>query len=747
MSFTRSRSSNDISASGSNPKAKKMRYGPNTALSFLESFIKRAKIPSFSSLTLTLPGKDVNPNDSLNIPHYISSEYTIFGKQRKGIVQSIVDSSNYRDHIERAAKLHSPLAINSPLPDDLSTALDVIAFSPPSDIRSFWKNQIAEFTTLAEATLPLSNTWYKQTPTDIRAATGSINIALFSALIEMLHLGNNYWVAQFVHGFPITGFLSQAGVFPKRVDTRLEVDNPSKLFLSASSRFIKRSKQRNISHQQLMWDETILEVQRGWFSNPRLLNRSGRIVESPGELINPAFRFPVSQPDKVRLIDDLCHSETNLYAEVATNITLPNWDIAVELFLRAKPAHRAWVFGKVDHASAYKNLPIRPSDRPYANVVVKNPNDAKWYAFAPTTQLFGSTASVLHYNVFSRLLVTIINRVFAIPTIGYYDDYGFYVPAELGDEALTLIKRICHLLGVTLKEEKCYIGPTNTFLGLSGIFPDRLNNFSLTVALTPEKSLKWKRTLDAIVGARSVSRAALESLIGRLGFAQSGVFSKFARCMLQPLYAKLYSNPFYPNIHGRTLDTFRWWAEAIVLLPPRVIFDRVSKPAFLLYTDASWENNAGMLGAVLFDERGTQSQRAIDTMLASACTPAMVNLFRQTSTIFGLELTAVALAIFYFRFRLTGQSIIIFIDNNAVLGAIVRGQTNGNPAHSFVSAIWMIACTFSISIWFDRVPSAVNIADLPTRFREPEFPVMNRAEFPSLDEWLEFVNRVFTLTF
>ena len=738
--------SQEQSSSGPNPPPKKARYGPNTAPSFLESFAQRAKIPAFESFDLTLPGEEVNPNDTLNIPHYGANEFTIFGKQRRGIVQSIVDSTDYRDHVERASQLYSPLGVNSPLPHDLSTSLDVIAFSKASDIRKFWNRQLTDFTNLAEQTLPLSKTWYEQTPIEIQSATGTVNIALLSALIDMLGLGSNAWVAQFVHGFPITGFLSQAGVFPKRVDTRLEVDDPSYLFTTATTRFAKRSSQRSSAHQQLMWGETMQEVQRGWFSNPPMLNRSGRLTDSPGEFINPAFRFPIAQPEKIRLIDDLLHSETNQFAEVATPITLPTWDTEVELFLRAKPAHRAWVFGKVGHAAAYKNLPIRPSDRQYANVVVKNPKGSKWYAFAPATQLFGSTASVLHYNVFPRLFVKIINRVFGTPTIGYYDDYGFYIPTDLGNEGFALIKRVCALLGVSLNGDKCKIGPSNNFLCLSGTFPTKSNGFSITIALPPEKSLKWKRTLDEIVRTRSVSHAALESLIGRLGFAQSGVFAKFARCMLQPLYAKLYSTPFYPNIHGRTLDTFRWWAEAIVLLPPRVVFDRVYKPSFLLYTDASWENNTGMLGAILFDE-SDNAVRTIDTLLASTTTGAMVELFKNTSTIFGLELTAVALALFRFRFRFVGQSIMIFIDNNAVLGAIVRGQTNGNPAHAFVSAIWMIACTFSISIWFDRVPSAVNIADLPTRHREPCYPVLNREDFPALDDWLEYVNRVFSPTF
>ena len=596
----------------------------------------------------------------------------------------------------------------------------------------FWESQLAAFQELAAQTRPLSNKWYAGVHPDIRGATGTIDIALFSAFIQSLGLGSNAWIAQFVHGFPITGYLSQSGVFPLRVDPLPVMIEPEALFRTASERFAKRAKQRGCPHQQTVWDETIREMNRGWFSPPRKLNDSGRFLDKPGELVNPAFRFPIRQPDKIRMIDDLKHSQTNLSVVIGTPITLPTWDLLVELCFRARPANRDWVFGKVDHCSAYKNLPIRPADRPYATIVVRNPADQAFYGFAPTTQIFGSTASVLHYNVFSRLLVTIINRVFGIPTIGYYDDFGFLVPNEIGDEALTLIKTLCSLLGVKLKDNKCSVANPNDFLGLRGLFPNRKNGYALTISLSPEKSFKWKAFLDDIVLKRGISHAALEALIGRLGFAQNAVFSRFARCMLQPLYAKLYSYPYYENLHGRTLDTIKWWAEALTLLPPRVVYDRVSQADFILYTDASYENGSGMMASVLFAKTGINNsqKRVIDTTLISEASGPMIQMFNNTSTIFGLELMAVVLSLYFHRRKFTGKSIIVFIDNNAVLGALVRGQTSGMPAHAFISALWMIAHSHSVTVWFDRVPSGVNIADLPTRFKIPEYECENTLQFP-----------------
>ena len=133
---------------------------------------------------------------------------------------------------------------------------------------------------------------------------------------------------------------------------------------------------------------------------------------------------------------------------------------------------------------------------------------------------------------------------------------------------MRVVRRVCFLPGVELKDDKCRVSRKDNFLGLTGISPGRGNNFTLTISLTPGKSLKWKRVLDHNVTHRRVTHAVLESVIGRLGFAQSAVFSRFARCMLQPLYAKLYSLPFYTAVHGKTLGTFKWRPEALSMLPP-----------------------------------------------------------------------------------------------------------------------------------------------------------------------------------
>ena len=66
---------------------------------------------------------------------------------------------------------------------------------------------------------------------------------------------------------------------------------------------------------------------------------------------------------------------------------------------------------KADHADAYKQLPVTTKDELAAVVTLKDLVDGKWCGFIPRTQLFGSTAAVLHYNCLSRVIASLACRI------------------------------------------------------------------------------------------------------------------------------------------------------------------------------------------------------------------------------------------------------------------------------------------------------------------------------------------------
>ena len=259
----------------------------------------------------------------------------------------------------------------------------MVPFNDTAALTYFRDSQLAVFERLAGGAWDVSKAWYRDTNPLIASATGHINAALFAAIIQFLQIGDQRWASQFIHGFPMAGYLSQSGAFPLQIETLAELRGPSSVFQNASHRFQRRAPRSFSPRQQYLRGETDKEQKRGWFNPPRILTRAGKLHGSPNEPCNPTFRLPVAQADKIRLIDDLVRAEVNRYTLGGPPITLPTWGLIVELCLRVIPPGQDWCFGKVDHHSAYKNLPMAHRDQQFVSITVKNPTDGQFYAFTP----------------------------------------------------------------------------------------------------------------------------------------------------------------------------------------------------------------------------------------------------------------------------------------------------------------------------------------------------------------------------
>ena len=553
---------------------------------------------------LDFPPEEIN--DSLFIEHYRSAPNSYSGAQRRGIVESFPLASSYEEHIAGALRAAFPLHEPAPLPIDLKLALQFNRDNDPDAIKAFRSSQMEWVRSIATECKHITNILYRKTPPEIFPAAGKIHIALLSHLMEFTRMGGRRWVTQFATGFPMTGCLSQSGVFPLDTAIPEAFVDPKTLFHTCKSRFLARSSQAVSKKAQCLWDEALGQVKRGWVTTPEPLSPEGRFIARPHEECNIAFRFGAQQAGKLRGCDDLRDSLTNTACAVRSPITLPGWDHIAAAARILNTTLCDWSFGKVDHQSAYKALPIRPADINYAVLALWNPLESAWYGSKTRTQLFGSTAAVLHYNCFSRVIASLVCRILAIPMVGYFDDFGFFTRSADEDETMSLVNEFLSLLGVELKVAKSVIGNSNVFLGLSAFFPRPSNGMSLVISLPREKARRWARMIREIIATAHISHATLESLIGRLSFAQTSVFGRFARAMLKPLYAKLFSPRFFPQLSLPLLRNLQWWAATLLAMTPRVATLNRASPDWVIYTDAAFEEGPGgaHIAAIFFSTKG-----------------------------------------------------------------------------------------------------------------------------------------------
>ena len=136
--------------------------------------------------------------------------------------------------------------------------------------------------------------------------------------------------------------------------------------------------------------------------------------------------------------------------------------------------------------------------------------------FRPKDLLLGATSAVLFYNCSPRLLAVLFSSIFGIPLIGKFGDFRGLAPGNVGRRALRTFARVCRTLGNELKTTKTDRRQKITSLRLRGALPSPANNMLLSITLTEEKATTWSTLAHRVLSTGSISRAELESAIGRL---------------------------------------------------------------------------------------------------------------------------------------------------------------------------------------------------------------------------------------
>ena len=681
-------------------------------------------------------------NDDIYCEHYEGALVSYMSFQRNRIVIDNLDASTREEFVDKAMDRPSPFAEVSPIPSDIRRSINFLSSNSPETIRSFWKRQMGHLKSLISERQDRSNAWYASAPPELHKFHRRFPLGVWAAIMHFCGLGGSRWLAQFVYGFPITGKLSQKFAFPATTEKLSPTLSTADVLLSAPSRFARRSAHVSPAAQGL-WDEALQQVEAGWLDPPRRLSNSGKVVDCPSSPLNVAFRFAVAQDSKVRACDDLKESLTNKMCAVTTPITLPDWDLLAAMHLLIAASSKAdWAFLKGDDTSAYKNLPLKPTDAPLAAIGLFDPSRNSWFALLPRTLIFGATASVLHYNILSRIVAVIINRLFGIPLIAFYDDLGSPIPFELGEEALQLVTEVCRCLGMILNYKKCLWGNPLSFLGLTGYFPTMQNNWQLSITLTEDKIAKWPAQISHFLTEGKIMHAELHKLIGKLSFAQSMVFGKCARSFLRPLYTWLHSDYFSPCISDQIAEILRWWIRLLRSFRPRIVTFCPKFPSFVIFTDASFKDGVGKVAAFLFHRDSFRSNGKAAAMASLEVPAKVLAYFSDTLPIFALEFFAITLAVFEWETLIRDCSTTLYTDNTGAFGAVLNTGSTSRSVSNVTMRLWYMIAQFSIRIWFEPVSSPLNIADLPTRDKPSPFAIDSISSFSLFEEAFTFFTQM-----
>ena len=204
----------------------------------------------------------------------------------------------------------------------------------------------------------------------------------------------------------------------------------------------------------MIWKESLGQVERGWLAPPLPIDIERSVATYAHGSFNIDFRFGVAHADKLGAFGGLQHNEDNLCRTIWMPIKLPTCDHIGQMRLNVGPSEKTCEFFKAGHEAAYKQLPMRPEHSNLAMVALRDPVTSRWMAFHPKALLFGANSAVLRYRCFSLLSAVLFNRIFGIPLVEYFDDFGAIGPGNVARMDLRTLERFCHALGAKLKRPR-----------------------------------------------------------------------------------------------------------------------------------------------------------------------------------------------------------------------------------------------------------------------------------------------------
>ena len=204
------------------------------------------------------------------------------------------------------------------------------------------------------------------------------------------------------------------------------------------------------------------------------------------------------------------------------------------------------------------------------------------------------------------------------------------------------------------------------------------------------------------------------------------------------LYKKLYKIPFCSKLSPMEEFTFKWWGQTLSDIKVRSCFPVKKQIDFLIYTDAA--GDGGVAGVILERFIGEDGEGQV---LYKACYSLLLpkeiqESFSSTSQIYAFELLAMCLTFKEAGSLLKGKSVMAFIDNNAALGALLKGDCANDLVAGMIFAFWSLVNKNQIKVWLDRVSSKANLADDPSRGKQVQGSEISSSPFTvTKDLWKE----------
>ena len=539
---------------------------------------------------------------------------------------------------------------------------------------------------------------------------GRKRLVLFQAMLEDCGHEDIEIAKDIARGFDLSGAIPKNPAFrPKLSAASLPVvDLHGSAAVMRGATLLSTRSSGDPELDDALIDATEKEVAKGWLRGPIDSSELG-----PTAVISR--RFGIWQNGKCRPIDDFKASGVNATTSAEDSVTVHTADvIAATIAYRLKHDPKCRQFGGLEMKSydlhkAYKNLPLSASAVEDAYLAVYNPRTGRPEVYEQCVLPFGARASVHSFCRTSLGIWAIGVTLLLLMWSVYYDDFvGGEIPplSRLFD---VCAETLFVLLGWDTSPDKpSTFGGIAKVLGLEfDLRESQLGRFYMRN--TTSRCEELRDTISIILERGTLARKECERLRGRLQFASNQVAGKKAGLAFKVLSKHLRTRQ--TSVDDELRAALLFLRDRFLEGPPRALSANILH-LWHVYVDASCDNDKIGLGGVLISDTGVRVGYFSEWATAELRQLVGPN---SKNPIFECECLAVLMCFHVWGGLLRNCNVVVFSDNEGTRACMIKGASDNSVGMRIVGATHDTIDSACCVPWFERVNTASNIADDPSR--------------------------------
>ena len=628
------------------------------------------------------------------------------------------------------------------LPDNMVKVLFWYLTTPPAEITKTRLEHVNRWKLLCRQLQPLETKLHEQMDSAVANVLEGKNILLMRQVAEDIQWPDSSLFDEMIQGFKITGNFSACGVFKPQVN----VPDMSVEQLDMNAKFLRpmilgrmKLTEKDELHDELV-QVTLNERDKGWLDGPYTTEQ---VSDMFGKDWLPVRRFGVKQKAKTRPIDDFRENTLNRTFGSVERSELRTMDhvlwmlvILAQYFCfrehmsfllsdgtrlegevhmdwkRMKPAFKCTC---VDLQSAYKQLAVSPDEHKRAVVTIWDKQADEPACFISRVLPFGASASVHNFLRVSAFLHAAGLHV-GLCWDSYFDDFALLTHECHEKSSLNTALSLFDLFGFKYSEDKLTPFADNTELLGVQIDTGCITDGFVKVHNKQSRVEETVGFLNKMLADKMFYMDELPSKLGKLQFAETQLWGRSGRLALADIRSSTVSGQKQVPIDDRSCAAVELLRTKLSSGKPRTLKVRKKKKPILVYTDGSLEYEQGRpvarIGGVCI---ATDITQVFGMEVPESLLHAWTEGGEKEHVIGLVEMYGVLVALNTWDHLVSGERLLIFVDNWPVVDALVKGTSGQATWRDMLMVFEKMDERQQTLHWICRVPSSSNPADPPSR--------------------------------